>query len=72
MTDFIEIANTLVDRDQDKLIELVNTSLADNVQAVDILNQGLIPGMDIVGDKMEDGEMFIPEVLMAAKATRNK
>jgi len=67
MTDFIEIANTLVDRDQDKLIELVNTSLADNVQAVDILNQGLIPGMDIVGDKMEDGEMFIPEVLMAAK-----
>ncbi|MCP4721240.1 MAG: cobalamin-binding protein, partial [Desulfobacteraceae bacterium] len=36
--------------------------------ASDILNQGLIAGMDIVGEKMENGDMFIPEVLMAAQA----
>ncbi len=36
--------------------------------AIDILNKGLIAGMDIVGEKMENGDMFIPEVLMAAQA----
>ncbi len=35
---------------------------------VDILNKGLIAGMDIVGEKMEKGDIFIPEVLMAAQA----
>ncbi len=54
--------------DQEKLVGLVNAALAENVPASDILNQGLIAGMDIVGGKMETGEMFIPEVLMAAQA----
>ena len=39
-----------------------------DVPASEILNKGLIVGMDIVGEKMESGDMFIPEVLMAAKA----
>ena len=39
-----------------------------DVPASEILNKGLIVGMDIVGEKMENGDMFIPEVLMAAKA----
>ena len=60
--------NALVSCDNAKVTELVNTALAENVAAVDILNKGLIAGMDIVGEKMENGDMFIPEVLMAAKA----
>jgi 5-methyltetrahydrofolate--homocysteine methyltransferase len=35
---------------------------------VDIIDKGLIAGMDIVGPRFKDGEMFIPEVLMCAKA----
>ena len=35
--------------------------------AGDILNIGLIQGMDIVGERMQSGDMFIPEVLMSAK-----
>ncbi len=61
MTDFNAIINTLVSCDSDKLVELVNAALADGIPAGDILNQGLISGM-------ENGDMFIPEVLMAAKA----
>ena len=67
MTDFNAIQEALIGCDQDKLVGLVNVALADNIPAVDILNQGLIAGMDIVGEKMENGDMFIPEVLMAAK-----
>jgi len=68
MAAFNEMNEALVSCDAVKLTQLVNTAIADNVSASDILNQGLIAGMDIVGEKMENGDMFIPEVLMAAKA----
>ena len=68
MTDFNEIKETLVGCDEPKLVQLVNDALEQKVPAVDILNKGLIAGMDIVGEKMENEEMFIPEVLMAAQA----
>ena len=68
MTDLNEMTTALVTCDKDKLVGLVNAALADDIPAGDILNQGLIAGMDIVGEKMENGDMFIPEVLMAAQA----
>lgn len=67
MADFNAMQEALVACDRDKLISLVNAALAANVVPNDILNEGLIAGMDIVGDKMENGDMFIPEVLMAAQ-----
>lgn len=68
MTDFSAMVDALVVYDADKLTKLVNDALAADTPAADILNKGLIAGMDIVGDKMGAGDMFIPEVLMAAKA----
>ena len=68
MTDFNAMTEALVSCDAAKLNDLVNAALAADVPAQDILNQGLIAGMDIVGEKMEAGDMFIPEVLMAAQA----
>jgi 5-methyltetrahydrofolate--homocysteine methyltransferase len=67
MTDFNVMQDALINCDQDKLLGLVNNALTENTPASDILNQGLIAGMDIVGEKMENGDMFIPEVLMAAQ-----
>ncbi|MEH0020854.1 MAG: corrinoid protein [Desulfobacter sp.] len=68
MTDFTPMIQALVNCDAATLETLVNDALGKDVPAVDILNQGLIAGMDIVGEKMENGDMFIPEVLMAAQA----
>ena len=68
MTDFNAMTEALVACDAAKLTDLVNTALAADTPATDILNKGLIAGMDIVGEKMESGDMFIPEVLMAAQA----
>lgn len=66
MTDFNEIQNALITCDADKALALVNAALANDVPAVDILNKGLLAGMDVVGERMENEEMFIPEVLTAA------
>ncbi len=68
MTDFNSMNEALVACDASKLTDLVNEALAAGTPASEILNKGLIAGMDIVGEKMESGDMFIPEVLMAAQA----
>ena len=68
MTDYNAMTQALVSCDAAGLEAMVKTALENGVSAPDILNKGLIAGMDIVGEKMESGDMFIPEVLMAAHA----
>lgn len=63
-----KITETLITGDGDTLKQLVTEALESGTGASEILQQGLIVGMDIVGEKMENGDMFIPEVLMAAQA----
>lgn len=67
MKNFDQIIEALLAYDAEKLNQLVKDALEQGAAADDILNNGLIAGMDIVGEKMESGEMFIPEVLMTAK-----
>ncbi|HOA84610.1 MAG: cobalamin-binding protein [Clostridiales bacterium] len=47
---------------------LVEQALAENYSPADILNQGLIAGMNEVGEKFRRNEVFVPEVLVAARA----
>ena len=68
MSDLNTITETLITGDGDKLKELVQSALDAGTPANEILQKGLIVGMDIVGEKMENGDMFIPEVLMSAQA----
>ena len=46
---------------------LVNAALAEGISAKDIMNEGLMKGMEIVGESFKEGDYFVPEVLMAAK-----
>jgi 5-methyltetrahydrofolate--homocysteine methyltransferase len=68
MSNLQTITETLITGDSKKLQELVQEALNAGIPANDILRKGLIAGMDIVGEKMQSGDMFIPEVLMAARA----
>ena len=68
MVDTAEIRDALIAIDSHRLETLVQAAVDGGMPAGDILNQGLIAAMDIVGERMEKGEMFIPEVLMCAKA----
>jgi 5-methyltetrahydrofolate--homocysteine methyltransferase len=45
-------------------------ALSEGMEASDIVNNGLIPGMDIVGDKFENREYYMPEMLVSAKAMK--
>ncbi|MCK5100747.1 MAG: B12-binding domain-containing protein, partial [Desulfobacteraceae bacterium] len=52
MSDMNELKEILITGDADKLTEGVKIALDEGGNAADILNQGLISGMDIVGEKM--------------------
>ncbi|MCF8146702.1 MAG: corrinoid protein [Deltaproteobacteria bacterium] len=55
---------------QDRVRELVQEAIEQDVAVTRILTQGLIPGMDIVGEKFQTGEYFIPNMLLAARAMK--
>jgi 5-methyltetrahydrofolate--homocysteine methyltransferase len=48
--------------------ELTRGALGESISAAEILNGGLLAGMDVVGQRFGEGELFIPEVLYSAKA----
>jgi len=68
MPDYTKVIEALIAGDRENLKSLVKKALDDKVAAKDILNDGLIKGMDIVGEKMQAADMFIPEVLRSANA----
>ena len=65
-----EIRETLVVGNAPKVNELVKKALAENFTAIEILNEGLVKGMDIVAEKWISGEYYIPNVLIAARAMK--
>ena len=48
----------------------VEQALKDNLPAGDILNKGLLAGMGIIGEKFKKNEVYVPEVLIAARAMK--
>ncbi len=48
--------------------QLVQEAIDSGISAQEILEKGLIAGMDVVGEKFRNNEIFVPEVLVAARA----
>jgi len=48
--------------------ELVEQAVAEGISAEVILNEGLLSGMDVIGAKFSKNEIYVPEVLVAARA----
>jgi len=65
---FQEIAENVVEMEDEIVEELCEKSLEMGIDPVETINGGLIPGMDKVGQLYEDGEYFLPEVLTASFA----
>ncbi len=51
-----------------KVKELVQLALSEKIEPDVILNDGMISAMSIVGEKFKNGEAFVPEMLIAARA----
>lgn len=64
---FGKMAEALIAGWQDEVKKLTQEALDQGVGAKQILDKGLLAGMDVVGKRFKAGEMFIPEVLLCAR-----
>lgn len=68
MTKLEELAESLIEGQEDKVAELTKMALAEGIGATEIMNNGLMAGMNVVGVRFKEADIFIPEVMLAAKA----
>jgi corrinoid protein of di/trimethylamine methyltransferase len=61
-----KLSQTLVDGDPDACVELTKEALAGGIEPMAIIRQGLMPGMNVVGEKFGSGEYFLPDLIIAA------
>ena len=64
----ITIANSVIEGEGEKVRELVQQAISGGVSADRVLREGLIAGMNVVGERMKKHEMYLPEVLLSATA----
>lgn len=68
MANYNELRECIISGDEMRVSELTQEFLDQGCPAKEILDEGLIPGMSVVGQKFQEGEYFIPEMLLSARA----
>ena len=63
-----EISSALQQGRVPKVKEYVQQALNEGIPAGEILEQGLLAGMNVIGEKFKNNEVFVPEVLISARA----
>ena len=68
MSYFDEISELVQNGKAKDVKELVSKALEEGADAGQILNDGLLAGMAVIGEKFKRDEVFVPQVLVAARA----
>lgn len=64
------LAEAIINGKRSDAVELTRKLIEAGVPAKKILDEGLIAGMSVVGERFKNGEYFVPEVLVAARAMK--
>jgi len=70
MADLKALADAVIKGDQGTAVEITKAALGEGTAAKTVLDEGLIAGMDVVGTRFKANEIYIPEVLIAARAMK--
>jgi 5-methyltetrahydrofolate--homocysteine methyltransferase len=70
MVDLKMLAEAVIKGDQNTAVEVTKSALAEGVAAKSVLEEGLIAGMGVVGARFKKNEVYIPEVLISARAMK--
>lgn len=68
MANFDALSQSVISGNVTQVTDQTKAMVDAGVNPLEIINQGLIAGMNIVGARFKNGDMFVPEVLMAAKS----
>lgn len=64
----IDEINEFLQKGSKNIVQLVQEALDEGIEAQVILNDGLLAGMNVIGEKFKNEEVYVPEVLVAARA----
>jgi 5-methyltetrahydrofolate--homocysteine methyltransferase len=70
MADLKALAEAIIKGDQNTAVEITRSALEEGTPAESVLNEGLVAGMDVVGSRFKKNEIYIPEVLISARAMK--
>jgi len=70
MADLKSLADAIIKGDQNAAFQITKAALTEGTSAETVLNDGLIAGMDVIGGRFKRNEVYIPEVLIAARAMK--
>jgi len=65
---FDKLKQSIIDQDEDQVLDAVNAALADGIDAKAVIDQGLLPGLNVIGEQFECEDIFLPELMQAALA----
>jgi len=65
-----QISENLIKGKAKEVRELVDKAIKENIKPADILNKGLLAGMSLIGERFKKNEVYVPEVLIAARAMK--
>ncbi len=68
---FKEMADSIVNLDVDKAIDLANKAINEKLNLLEVIEQGYAAGIRMVGELWEDGEFFLPELMRGAQIMQN-
>ena len=70
MADLKALADAVIRGDQATAVNVTKEALKEGTAPKTVLDEGLIAGMDVVGARFKNNEIYIPEVLIAARAMK--
>ena len=70
MADLKALADAVIRGDQNAAVEITKQAIGEGTAAKNVLDDGLIAGMDIIGARFKKNEVYIPEVLISARAMK--
>jgi corrinoid protein of di/trimethylamine methyltransferase len=66
-----QIKTCVIDGEPDKIDDLIHKALSSGLEPLEIIDQGLMPGMNDVGERFSRGEYFLPNLVIAGKVMQN-
>jgi trimethylamine corrinoid protein len=62
------LKQSIIDQDEDAVLAAVDQALGEGIDPNSIINDGLLPGLNVIGEQFECEDIFLPELMQAALA----
>jgi 5-methyltetrahydrofolate--homocysteine methyltransferase len=66
-----QISKSMIETNRKEVDRLTKQAIQDGIPAIEILEEGLIPGIKVVGQRFSEGEYYLPELLVSGKAMQS-